>query len=370
MSTSQSGFATYDTGSTLRAMPSSVIQEAFQQHPWLVPVVYVGGSLLLGLFLEHIVLGRFRAFAKRTSWEADDVIANALSGSLILWLLLAGIWSASSSLELTPRMENLVRNVLVVVFILSVTMVLSKMTDGMISLYSGKSEGLIGSTSIFRNLGRAIVWIVGFLVVLQTLGISIAPILTALGVGGLAVALALQDTLSNLFAGLHIIASRQVRVGDFIRFEDKEGYVQDIRWRNTIIRALSNNMIIVPNAKLAGATIINFYQPAVDLSVVIELGVSYDSDLGSVERVTIEVARETMREVKGGVPDFEPFIRYHTFADSSINFSVILRGKEYTDKYLIQHEFMKRLQRRYQQEGIEIPFPQRTIHLREKVTEQ
>jgi small-conductance mechanosensitive channel len=350
-------------------MPSSVIQEAFQQHPWLVPVVYVGGSLLLGLFLEHIVLGRFRAFAKRTSWEADDVIANALSGALILWLLLFGIWSASSSLEMTPRMENLVRNVLVVVFILSVTMVLSKMTDGMISLYSGKSEGLIGSTSIFRNLGRAIVWIVGFLVVLQTLGISIAPILTALGVGGLAVALALQDTLSNLFAGLHIIASRQVRVGDFIRFEDKEGYVQDIRWRNTIIRALSNNMIIVPNAKLAGATIINYYQPAVDLSVVVELGVSYASDLATVERVTTEVARETMREVKGGVPDFEPFIRYHTFADSSINFSVILRGKEYTDKYLIQHEFMKRLQRRYQQEGIEIPFPQRTIHLREKVSE-
>ena len=95
--------------------------------------------------------------------------------------------------------------------------------------------------------------------------------------------------------------------------------------------------------------------------MLIDVGVDYASDLAHVERVTIEVGREVMREVNGGVPDFEPFTRYHTFGDSSINFSVILRGKEVVDQYLIKHEFVKRLHARYAQEGISIPFPIRTL---------
>jgi small-conductance mechanosensitive channel len=100
------------------------------------------------------------------------------------------------------------------------------------------------------------------------------------------------------------------------------------------------------------------------MAVLVQVGVSYASDLPKVERVTIEVGREIMREVQGGVPTFEPFIRYHTFESSSINFSVILRGQEYTDQYLIKHEFVKRLQKRYHEEGIEIPFPIRTVFLK------
>jgi small-conductance mechanosensitive channel len=94
----------------------------------------------------------------------------------------------------------------------------------------------------------------------------------------------------------------------------------------------------------------------------VDLGVHYDSDLQRVEKVTIEVAREVMREVKGGVPGFEPFIRFHTFGDFSINFSVIMRGKEFTDQYLIKHEFVKRLHARYAAEKIVIPYPIRAIN--------
>jgi small-conductance mechanosensitive channel len=91
--------------------------------------------------------------------------------------------------------------------------------------------------------------------------------------------------------------------------------------------------------------------------------VSYDSDLGHVERVTIEVGREVLREVPGGVAEFQPFIRYNAFAESSIQFTVILRAREVVDQYLLRHEFIKRLHARYRAEGIEIPFPQRTVHL-------
>ncbi|MCD6490489.1 MAG: mechanosensitive ion channel, partial [Thermodesulfobacterium sp.] len=126
-----------------------------------------------------------------------------------------------------------------------------------------------------------------------------------------------------------------------------------------------NNIVIVPNSKLASSIITNYYLPEKELAVLVQVGVSYNSDLENVERVTIEVAKEVMKEVPGGVPNFEPFIRYHTFGDFSINFTVILRAQSYVDRYLVTHEFVKRLHKRYKEEEIEIPFPIRTVYLKQ-----
>jgi len=196
----------------------------------------------------------------------------------------------------------------------------------------------------------------GALVLLQSLGIPITPVLGALGVGGLAVALALQDTLSNLFSGLHLIASRQVRPGDFIQLDSgEEGYVTDVTWRNTTIRELADNMMIVPNSQLAASRVRNYCQPNTELAVAVEVGVDYSCPLEEVERITLEVAREVMEEVPGSVPSFTPLLRFHKFGDCSVDFTVTLRAKEFTDQELIKHEFIKRLHARYEREGIEIP---------------
>jgi small-conductance mechanosensitive channel len=109
--------------------------------------------------------------------------------------------------------------------------------------------------------------------------------------------------------------------------------------------------------------------PSQDLAVLVDVGVDYASDLWHVEQVVMEVGREVMAEVPGGVPEFEPFIRYHTFGESSINFTVILRAKEFVDQYLVKHEFVKHLHARFNQEGIVIPFPIRTILQRETSSE-
>ncbi len=334
--------------------------------PWLLPVVQIAAGLLLGLIVEKIVLGHLRRVAVRTPSEIDDVVVASLRGMPLLWLFLAGLFAASDRLgDFAPHWLNLANRTLLVVFLLSLTLAAARLLSGLVAVLSSQSKGLLPSTSIFRNLATLLAVTVGALVILDTLGISITPVLTALGVGGLAVALALQDTLSNLFAGIGIIASHQVRIGDYIKLaEGHEGYVTDIRWRNTTIRTLPNNVVIVPNNKLASAVITNYYQPSKDMGVRVQVGVGYGSDLEKVEKVTIEVGREVMRTVQGGVPEFEPFIRYHTFGESSIQFTVILRGQEFTDQYLVTHEFIKRLQRRYAQEGIEIPFPIRTVHLK------
>jgi small-conductance mechanosensitive channel len=226
-------------------------------------------------------------------------------------------------------------------------------------------SGVAGSATIFVNITRIAVVAIGILVLLQTLGVSVAPLLTALGVGGLAVALALQDTLANLFAGVHILASKTVQPGDYIRLSSgEEGYVVDINWRNTGVRQLPNNLVIIPNSKLAGTIMTNYHQPEQRMTILVQVAVGYGSDLEHVERVTTEVAEKVMAEVAGGVPDHEPAIRFHTFGESSVGFSVILGALEFSDQYLIKHEFIKRLHQRYLAEAIELPFPMRSVMLR------
>jgi len=331
---------------------------------WIVPAIYIVGGLLAGFIFEKIIRVKLKHLAKRTKWKGNLIIINSLRGMVILWLLIAGIYGALLNILISPILLTHLKKLLLVIVIFSGTMVLAKMTAGFVSIYLQREDVRLPSTSIFRNLTKLVIFLIGIMMILQSLSISITPILTALGVGGLAAALALQPTLTNLFSGLQIIAAKQLHPGDYIKLDSgEEGYVTDITWRNTTIKALPNNMIIIPNSKLASAIYTNYYQPQQETAVLIQVGVSYDSDLKKVERITNEVGTEVMREAEGGVPEFEPFIRYHTFDDSSINFTVILRTKEYVGNYLIKHEFIKRLHERYNKEGIVIPFPITTIHM-------
>jgi small-conductance mechanosensitive channel len=343
------------------------------QAVWITPVILIASGLLIGLIAEKIIHSVLGKIARRTPWEADEIVVRALRYMPFLWCLLGGAWAAvNASVALIPHWEGLLRRTLLVLFLLSLTIIGARIASGLVALYSLKSEGLIPSTSIFRNLTAVLIYVIGLLVILDSLGISITPILTALGVGGLAVALALQDTLSNLFAGIQIIASRQVKVGDYIRLDaGQEGYVTDIRWRNTTVRALANNMVIIPNSKLASAITTNFNQPAKDMGFGVPVSVAYGSDLEEVERITLEVAREVMQEVEGGVPTAQPGFGFSKFGDSAIEFNVGLRAQEFVNQYRLTHEFIKRLHRRYQREGIDIPYPIRTVYLKsEEVQKQ
>jgi len=190
-------------------------------------------------------------------------------------------------------------------------------------------------------------------------------VLASLGIAALALSLALQDTLANFFSGLYILVSRPIRMGDYVELENGlKGYVLAIGWRETRIRTLPNNTVVIPNNKLAQSIVINYYLPEKEMACLVQVGVSYGSDLEKVERVTCEVGKEVLSRVSGAVNAFDPFIRYHTFADFSVNFTVILRINEFVDQYLVTHEFIKALHKRYKAEGIEIPFPIRTVQMK------
>lgn len=308
------------------------------------------------------VLGRLTRRAGRTRWAWDDLVFTLLR-DLALWsVTVLGLWVAGLVLHLRHEPRQIADRVLAAVLILTVSIAVARFAAGAVSSVVLARSGVAQSATIFVNIVRVLVVGIGLLVLLQSLGVSVTPLLTALGVGGLAVALALQDTLANLFAGVHILASRKVQQGDYVRLDSgQEGYIVDINWRNTTIRQIAGNLVIVPNSRFADAILTNYHRPEQDLSVLVQVRVGYDSDLDHVERVTIDVAHEVMADVEGGVGDYRPSVRFHTFGESSIDFSVTLRTREFIDQYVVVHEFMKRLHRRFQREGIAIPFPVRTL---------
>jgi small-conductance mechanosensitive channel len=337
---------------------------------WLVRLFWTGITLGIaygvGLLIDAIVVSRLARIARRSERDLDDIVIAELKRRIPFWAVLIGAWISLGHGPLGPNALDVWTKALFAVGVASVTLAASAIAVKFVAVYGPRQTPTMPVAGLTRNVTKMLVLALGVLVILNGLGVSITPMLTALGVGGLAVALALQEPLSNLFAGIFISLAGQIRIGDYVKLDSgEEGFVADLNWRCTGIRMLANNLILVPNAKLAQSIVINYSLPETDQAVLVQVGVDYASDLPTVERVTIEVAREVMQEVQGGVPAFEPFIRYHTFADSSINFTVILRGQTYVDQYLVKHEFVKRLQARYEREGIVIPWPIRTLVARE-----
>ena len=212
-----------------------------------------------------------------------------------------------------------------------------------------------------------VVLLLGTIIVLNALGISVLPILTALGVGGIAIALALQDTLSNLFSGFYVSVAGQIRVGDYIRLDSgDEGYVTDITWRSTSLRSLQNNVIIIPNAKLAKATITNFDLPEQSMSVSVGVSVSYNCDPQVVEDILIDEAKKAVGQVQGLLAEPSPYVRFAPgFGPSSLDLTLTCYVKKFADQFLVQHELRKRIFVRFRDAKIEIPFPTRTIYMHE-----
>lgn len=330
---------------------------------WTVATVAI--SWAVGRLLAALVVARVPRWLSGRHTGVAAAAAGSVQRRLPWWSLLIGVWLAAGYWPLTVEIQLLIARTVFVLGALSVTLAAAAIASQSVDVYGATLAPALPVSSLTRNMAWALTALLGILVVLNGIGLSITPMLTALGVGGLAVALALQEPLANFFAGLFITLAGQIRVGDYLRLDSgEEGYVADFSWRSTRLRMLANNLVLVPNAKLAQATVINHHLPSSELAVLVEIGVDYASDLGRVERVVGEVGREVMARVPGGVPEFDPFIRYHTFADSSINFTAILRAKEFADQYLIKHEFVKQLHRRFADEGIVIPFPIRTLEHR------
>lgn len=330
----------------------------------IIPVCILIAALTAGITLNRMLKRRVmhRLSGDETSWQ--NILINALQGVPVSFCLVVGLYWIVNTIDIIEPLVRIFSYILFTVIILTITRVIARTVSGIIDMQIERSQQKMPKTTLLNAIVNGIIYAMGILVVLQYYGISIAPILTALGVGGMAVALALQETLANIFSGLHLILSKQLRLGDYIRLSSgEEGRVTDITWRfTTIVPVGDGNMVVIPNQKIASSIITNYSMPRHDILIKIPVGVAYNSDLKKVEEVTLDVARQVLTQLNEQLDDDrQPAVRFYNFGESSIDFNVMLHSARFDDQFLLKHEFIKALTARFREEGIEIPFPIRTI---------
>lgn len=330
----------------------------------LAPVVLVflvALGLLLGV--RAAVLSWLGTLTGRTSSTVDDFVLDAVRLPSLFWVVALG---ADLSLRASALPEGVVAlggDGIRVLVLVSATLVISNAAAGLLTARLGRAEGA-GVSGIARTLVRGVVLLVGAAAILNQLGVSIGPILAGLGVGGLAVALALQDTLGNFFAGVHILLEKPFAIGHFIRIDGGEaGWVQDIGWRTTRILTLAEHTVVVPNSQIAGSKIVNMNLPDPTVRVEFTLGLGYGSDPTQAEAVLLAAARAAVSELAQCVTEPPPDVLLEGFGDYALQYTVRFHIRQVAAERVALHHVRTRVLHAIRAAGLEIPFPVRTVHL-------
>jgi small-conductance mechanosensitive channel len=313
--------------------------------------------VLVTLFALLVREFALRALGRWLRGRDSAFLIDTIRLPSLVWCLVPGIAAAIAVADLPTRTVHILNRTFVAVIIASVTVTVANVVGVLIVRVGERRSLALAVTGLAQTFARVTVLVVGGLVLLGALGVQITPLLTALGVGGLAVALALQDTLSNLFAGLHLLADRPIRVGDYVKLADGvEGFVVDVGWRSTRVRQLQHSIAIVPNSSVAKATIVNYSLPEPRMGLTVRVSVDYGSDPDRVEAALLDEARRAVGEVPGLLGQPEPNARLIPgFGDAGLDFSLNVQVASYVDQYLVQHELRRRILRRFRAEGIAFP---------------
>jgi small-conductance mechanosensitive channel len=334
--------------------------------PVVFDIVAVGGVLLFSLILGFILSRIFRHWATRTRGGWGELLFALLASLPVPLLLLAGLSIALDIFTLPRRWELVESKLLLALTIIVLFYFPAKVFMLFLGRLGRNQPSLERVTAPASFVIKALFALIAAIIILENLGIHLTAVWTTLGVGSVAVALALQDTLSNFFAGLYVLADGPVNLGDYVKLDSgQEGTVIRIGWRSTQIKTLTNNLVVVPNSTLSKAVITNFSLPEPRVSLLIQVGVVYGTDPDHVERALLGTAQDAIQgQMEGLLPDPKPVVRFSPgFGDSSLDFTLIVQVRHFTDQYPVQHELRKRILVRFQKEGIEFAFPTRTIVL-------
>ncbi len=321
----------------------------------ILTIIFISLSyLILRLIVRRIVDKKKRY---------GEFILKQISLPVLILVFFIGLYTSLKSLTVLENYYLWVDGVFFVVTVLITALLISRIITVIMSGWLKVRRGFKRTPGLLNKAVNVIIYVVAIAVILGYFDFDITPLIAGVGLGALAIGLALQSTLSNFFAGVHLISDKPINVGDYIELdENTSGVIEDIGWRSTRIRTLTDNLLIIPNGKLAESNIVNYSMPVKDFSIWVPCGVAYESDLKKVEKVTLEVAKHIQQTVDGGVKDFEPVFRYKEFGDSNINFIAVLRIEEPFKRFIVRNEFIKALKERFDKEGIEISWPIRKIY--------
>ena len=344
---------------------------------WLDPVaVFLGIVIsLAAAVVFHKLL--FPLAVRLTQWTPSDLdtrMVNATRRPFTIGIVLLGVYLALTLLlDLSAgqreRIDQVVGLLGIVLGVIVVVALVSNALDWYLQNLATRTQHLVDLKlfPLLRRISVALIYGLGGLLILDLLNINISPLIAGLGLGGLAVALALQPTLANLFAGTYVMTEGVIAPGDYIALEGGiTGYVVEVGWRSTRVRTWQNNLVVVPNNRFAETIITNYQQPAPAVNVYLQCGVSYDSDLQRVEEVCNEVMDDILETEPYADKEYGSYFGYDSFGDSNVNFWLFVQAKDRWGSFVVQTELMKRLHTRFKKENITINYPMRTLQFPEE----
>lgn len=327
----------------------------------LIILFYAVLAKITDLFIDKLL----KRVAVRTKIEADDRIISALHWPISITILLFGVLHA---LVLPPEIKppfdwvlpNIIKTLLLIVWWAVILGELKRFDDRSIDSFLQKKNMDRDLFLLIKNVSQVLIIFAGIAWTLVIWDVNLTPLFASAGIVGIAVALAAKDTMANFFGGISLFADRAYKVGDYIILDSGErGEVEYMGIRSTKIQTRDDVMITIPNSLLANTMIINESAPKPRFRIRIDVGVAYGSDLRKVEKILLNVAQEN--ETLARVP--EPRVRVRAFADSSVNFQLLVWVRDPSEKGLQTHNLLKAIYTAFKKEQITIPFPQRDVHL-------
>ena len=331
--------------------------------------IFITAAVLAFVFYRVVypIVLRFTNF---TPTNLDVRLVRAFRRPLTLGILAGGLYlSIVLPYELSPEVRQFIDHAAGIAGILLGAFAVNRLVINLSNWYTEEIAPHTRSTlddrmmPMFRRIAGGTIYVLGGLLVLDLLNINISPLIAGLGLGGLAVALALQPTLSNLFAGTYVMTEGVVHSGDYIELENGvAGYVIDVGWRSTRLRTWTNNLVVVPNSRFAETIITNYQGPIPAVNIYLTCGVSLDSDLVRVEQVCREEMDALLENDPRAVKEYGAYFAYESFDDSNITFYLFIQAKDRLASFEVQSELIRMVQQRFREEGIVINYPMRTIN--------
>ena len=344
-----------------------------------------GSLFAAGVFAVGVVLAAGILFGSRLALShrrdpdplddqvpLDILLLSSLRGPVTLFVLILGsllaFMAMVATFESLSGADDWTRRIWTAAIIVSATYMISHSSQFTITWYIKSYAARTGThfddlvLPPIRRILPVVIYSIGGLMALNTVGITISPILAGLGIGGLAVALALQPTLGNLFAGAYMMAERELNEGDFIKLEGgPSGYVVTVGWRSTKIKTFYNTLVIIPNSKLADTIITNYYHPGGGMFIMLTGGVSYENNLAHVRGAVVDEIQKLIDESPHAVKDYKPWFGFEKFGESNVEFWVYYEASDLMGTFYLTSDGIERLHARFLAEGIKRNYPVREV---------
>ncbi len=334
---------------------------------WLIALAILIGSFILVKMLYWVFSNVFKRITSKTKTNLDDVLLSKLEKPLTYLVLVGGYWVAIHYLKFSDDISTILENAGYFALVIDITAIFSRIFDALISEVilplSEKSESSFDNQLIpvVQKGVRSIIWVLGIIIGLDNIGFDITAMIAGLGIGGLALALAAQDSVKNIFAGIMIFLDKPFRLNDRIQINGHDGTVEEVGLRSTRIRTLEGRIVTIPNCTFTDNSVINVTsQPA--LKVKLNLGLTYDTNEEDMQKA-INILEEIVRDEPQIKDDFAA--GFNGFGDFSLNILFIYYVKPEGHWLDTQTLVNKEILRRFNKEGLEFAFPTQTLYKKE-----